>query len=87
MQKITLLKLKEVSQLTTLSRSSIYNKISEGTFPKQVSLGERAVAFINTEIIEWVNAKIQGKNAEELIALVINLTAQRQHLLSGEEIC
>ncbi|WP_171393453.1 AlpA family transcriptional regulator [Vibrio mediterranei] len=48
------LKLKEVMQKTALSRSAIYRKMDEGSFPKSVSLGDRAVAWIESEVEEWM---------------------------------
>ena len=48
------LKLKEVMQKTTLSRSAIYRKMDEGNFPKTVSLGDRAVAWIESEVEDWM---------------------------------
>jgi len=36
---IKLLKLPEVKSITGLSKSSIYARIAEGTFPKQIPLG------------------------------------------------
>ncbi|KAE8177246.1 hypothetical protein CIT27_08055 [Photobacterium carnosum] len=37
--------LKEVMHVTGLGRSSIYNHMAEGCFPKTISLGGRAVAW------------------------------------------
>lgn len=56
-QKI--LKLPEVKARTGLSRSSVYQKIAEGTFPAQISLGPRAVGFIESEINDWIQARIE----------------------------
>ncbi len=50
------LKLTQVINLTGLSRSSIYQAIAEGRFPKQISLGARSVAFVDTEIAAWMEA-------------------------------
>lgn len=58
MRKQRLIKLKEVMHITALSRSSIYKKMSEGTFPKSISLGERAVAWDEEEVFEWIEDKI-----------------------------
>ena len=44
------LKLPEVRIRTGKSRSSIYQGIKDGTFPKPIKLGPRAVAWIETEI-------------------------------------
>ena len=39
----TILRLPDVKRSTGLSRSTIYQRITRGTFPKPVSLGGRAV--------------------------------------------
>lgn len=48
------LRLTEVKARTGLSRSTIYLRIAEGTFPKPVRIGGRAVAWLSTEISEWI---------------------------------
>jgi len=49
------LRLNSVKDLTGLSRSSIYAFIKQGTFPKQIKIGERAVAWDASEITAWIN--------------------------------
>ncbi|MCH6549771.1 MAG: AlpA family transcriptional regulator [Proteobacteria bacterium] len=44
------LKLPEVQIRTGKSRSSIYQGIKDGTFPKPIKLGPRAIGFIESEI-------------------------------------
>ncbi|MCG3726204.1 AlpA family transcriptional regulator [Vibrio cincinnatiensis] len=48
------LKLKEVMEKTALSRSAIYRKMNDGEFPQSVSLGDRAVAWVESEVDEWM---------------------------------
>ena len=55
-----ILRLPSVRERTGLSRSSIYLRISEGRFPKPVSLGERAVGWLESEITEWLNRRIEA---------------------------
>jgi len=55
-----ILRLPKVKERTGLSRSSIYLKISQGSFPKPVSLGARAVGWISSEIDEWLNQQIES---------------------------
>jgi len=52
------LRLKEVIAQTGLSRSSIYLFMNEGIFPKSVSLGGRSVAWLESEVLEWMEARI-----------------------------
>ena len=55
-----ILRLPLVRERTGLSRSSIYLRISEGRFPRPVSLGERAVGWLESEITEWLNRRIEA---------------------------
>ena len=53
-----LLRLPNVIALTGLPRSSIYRYMEEGDFPRAVKLSERSVAWIETELEEWIALKI-----------------------------
>ncbi|CAA0097839.1 Uncharacterised protein [BD1-7 clade bacterium] len=57
-----LMRLKEVIDCTGLGRSSIYKYISEDQFPKPVPLGGRAVAWVESEINDWIIAKIEERD-------------------------
>ena len=54
-----ILRLPAVKARTGLSRSTIYLRISEGSFPKPVSLGGRAVGWIEAEVNDWLNQQIE----------------------------
>lgn len=57
----SILRLPTVKARTGLSRSTIYLRISEGRFPKPISLGGgRAVGWIESEINHWLNQQIQA---------------------------
>ena len=56
----SILRLPSVQKRTGLSRSTIYLRISEGNFPKSISLGGRAVGWIEEEINEWLNQQIKA---------------------------
>jgi prophage regulatory protein len=56
----TILRLPNVKASTGLSRSTIYLRISQGTFPKPVKLGGRAVGWVQTEVQEWLQRQIEA---------------------------
>lgn len=59
MQKeFKVLKRPHVESITGLSRSSIYAKMDNGTFPKAIKLSERSVGWIESEVQEWLNSRI-----------------------------
>ena len=47
-----------VKNITGLSRSAIYQRIAEGTFPKQINLGGRAVGWLEEEIQNWIKQRL-----------------------------
>jgi len=53
-----ILRLPEVKTRTGLARSTIYARIAEGSFPKSISLGARAVGWVEADIQDWLNARI-----------------------------
>lgn len=59
-----LIKLKEVMECTALSRASIYRLMAQDDFPKSVSLGERSVAWVESEVHEWVLVRIGMRDSE-----------------------
>lgn len=58
------LRLPAVKARTGLSRSTIYLRITQGTFPKPVSLGARAVGWIEAEIDAWLAERIAASRAK-----------------------
>lgn len=54
----TILRLPAVVERTGLSRSTIYLMMSRAAFPKTVSLGERAVGWIESEVDQWLEERI-----------------------------
>jgi prophage regulatory protein len=57
---------KEVQERTGLSRSTIYLRISKGLFPKQISLGDRACGWLESDINNWIeNCITTSSNKKE----------------------
>jgi prophage regulatory protein len=54
-----ILRLPAVKARTGLSRSSIYLRVAEGKFPKPISLGARAVGWVDSEVNAWVADQIE----------------------------
>ena len=59
----SILRLPAVKTRTGLSRSTIYLRVSQGTFPRPVSLGGRAVGWVEEEIQSWLAERIAGRKA------------------------
>ncbi len=57
-----ILRLPEVKLRTGLSRSTIYLKVSQNLFPKPMSIGERSVGWLESEIDSWINERAENRN-------------------------
>ena len=52
-----LLRLEAVISLIGMKRSWILQKVKDGKFPKPLRLSPRAVAWRQSDIMEWINAQ------------------------------
>jgi len=59
--EIRLIRLPAVCELTGLSRASVYSYISSGMFTRPASLGGRAVAWVHSEVQEWIAGRIAAR--------------------------
>ncbi|MGR5254340.1 AlpA family phage regulatory protein [Vibrio astriarenae] len=55
------LKLQQVMDKTTLCRSSIYNLIKAGDFPKNVTVMGKRKAWLESEVEGWMQDKIENE--------------------------
>lgn len=54
---LKILRIKDVCQKTGLSRSTIYELMGQGLFPKSIVLTPRRVGWIESEIDDWIQQK------------------------------
>lgn len=54
------LRLPEVVERTQKERSAIYAMIAKGKFPAPRKIGERSVAWLSSEIDEWIETRPAG---------------------------
>lgn len=55
-----LLRLPEVCSIVGLGRSSIYEGVKSGTFPRPIKLSRRAVCWSSTSIETWISERIKA---------------------------
>lgn len=53
---ISIMKKKEVCEVTGLCYTSIYNKEKVGQFPARRKLGVRAVGWVRSEVEAWIES-------------------------------
>jgi len=76
----TILRLAGVLRRTGLSRSTLYNRIAKGEFPNQVSLGGRAIGWLEPEIDNWINARSRVR------PLLVTETPERVMIQENESV-
>jgi len=79
----TILRLPAVKTQTGYSRSTIYLRIAQGLWPKQVILGPRCVGWPAHEVVALNAMRIAGKSDEEIRSSVLKLEATRKSAFGG----
>jgi prophage regulatory protein len=74
----TILRLPRVKSESGYSRSTIYLRITQGLWTKQVSLGPRCVGWPAHEVAALNAARIANKSDAEIRALVVKLQVARK---------
>ena len=59
------IRLAQVIYSTGLSRSNIYRKVAAAEFPKPVRLGPKAVAWIESEVQNWMEQLALSRDGEQ----------------------
>jgi prophage regulatory protein len=57
-----------VERATGLKRSTIYDKIAAGAFPKPIPLGGHAVGWLESDIADWQKARIAERDTAKKTA-------------------
>ncbi len=66
---LKMIKLREVINRTGLSRSSVYRKMDEKTFPMSVQLGYKAVGWVEGEVSQWIEDRIAERDLQVVESL------------------
>ncbi len=55
----------EVIDRVSISRTHLYRLIKDGNFPKQVPIGQYKVAFLESEIEDWISSRLEARENGE----------------------
>jgi len=63
-QNQKLIRIKKVTQLTSLSKSYIYDLRNKGLFPPSIKLvaGGSSVAWVEQEVLDWIDSRIKERD-------------------------
>lgn len=51
------LRIKQICEITALSKATIYREIKKGRFPSPIQLTERNVGWLLSEVNDWVSSR------------------------------
>ena len=60
MENLRIVRRPEVEAITGLSRSSIYSKMDDGTFPRNIKLSARSVGWLESEVQAFLQERISA---------------------------
>jgi prophage regulatory protein len=63
--EVRLVSLRDACALTSMSRTMLNRYRAEGRFPAAVPLGDKRIAFVKSEVVDWINARIAARAAND----------------------
>ena len=61
-----LLRLKDVESKSGTPRSTIYWLVKQGRFPAPIKISERSSAWLESEIDEWIQSRIESSRGSQV---------------------
>ncbi|EJO48740.1 helix-turn-helix transcriptional regulator [Enterobacter sp. SST3] len=58
------IRLSEVQRRTGYSKAWLYRLMSQGKFPSSIKIGSRSIAFVESEVDDWINQRIEDSRKE-----------------------
>jgi len=56
------LRMKEVIAKTGMQRTNLYRQVKAKTFPQPISLGAKAVGWVESEVDAWIETRMKARN-------------------------
>ena len=56
-----MLRINEVMKITAMSKTTIYRWINANQFPKPLNLSSKSVAWLESDIHDWITSKIEAR--------------------------
>lgn len=60
----SLIRFTEVQKRTGYSKAWLYRLMSQQRFPSAIKIGSRSIAFVESEVDEWINQRIAESRGE-----------------------
>lgn len=61
----SILRVREILRRLSISRSTFYHMVQAGEFPRPISIGHRSVGWPNTDVDEWIAARIKASRPDQ----------------------
>ena len=52
------LRVRKVTEMVGFSKTTLYARVRDGTFPKPIVLGPQTVAFLESDVLDWMQSQI-----------------------------
>jgi prophage regulatory protein len=74
------LRVRAVVEMVGLSKSTLYARIRDGSFPRPIQIGAQTVVFLESEIFDWMKDKAARRAAKPAHERSSASTIERQRL-------
>jgi len=53
------LRVRKVTEMVGFSKTTLYARVKDGSFPKPIRLGSHSVAFLESDVLNWMKSRLE----------------------------
>jgi prophage regulatory protein len=61
------LRVRKVTEMVGFSKSTLYARVRDGSFPKPITPGPQSVAFLESDVLDWMKRKVAQQSSANVI--------------------
>jgi prophage regulatory protein len=77
------LRIRKVTDMVGFSKTTLYAHVRDGSFPKPITLGPKSVAFLESDVLDWMQRKIAQENSNSETRRALAQRAARSRKKEG----
>jgi prophage regulatory protein len=57
------LRVRKVTEMVGFSKSTLYARVRDGSFPKPIALGPQSVVFLESDVLDWMKRQVAQQSS------------------------
>jgi prophage regulatory protein len=59
------LRVRKVTEMVGFSKTTLYARVRDGSFPQPIAIGPQSVAFLESDVLDWMKRKLAHQGSAD----------------------